>query len=178
MGRRIRDSRHSPAIVVAALALVAALAGTAVAGQDEATSAIGKKKVKKIVKKEVAKQIASLPEGPPGPPGEDAANLFAYVKDDLPTGNANLLYGRGATAVDDPAGPDEDYAVTFNRSLRNCVAHANVGFGDPGGGGSAQISAVATVSLSSGPANELQVAVQKPPALESVDSSFMVSVFC
>ena len=52
--------RTSPAIVVAALALVAALAGTALAGGDATTSAISKKKVKKIARKQAVKQINAL----------------------------------------------------------------------------------------------------------------------
>ena len=52
---RIRRA-PSPALFVAILALVAALAGTAIA-QPEATSSISKKKVKKIAKKEAKKQI-------------------------------------------------------------------------------------------------------------------------
>jgi hypothetical protein len=64
MGRRIRDARRSPAIAVAALALVAALAGTALAGTDATTSAISKKKVKKIATKQANKAIdAALPLG-------------------------------------------------------------------------------------------------------------------
>ena len=43
----------SAAIVVSVLALVAALAGTAVAGPNARTSAITKKKVKELVKSEV-----------------------------------------------------------------------------------------------------------------------------
>jgi hypothetical protein len=66
----MRPSRPSPAIIVAVLALVAALAGTAVAGPDANTSALNKKKVKKLVRKEVAKQIADA-EGPPGPRGPE-----------------------------------------------------------------------------------------------------------
>lgn len=57
--RRISHSRPSPAIVVAVLSLVAALAGTAVAADPpEATSsALTKKKVKKTAKKVSNKQI-------------------------------------------------------------------------------------------------------------------------
>ena len=50
----------SPAIVVAALALVAALAGTAIAGPDAHTRALSKKKVKKISKKEIKKAAPGL----------------------------------------------------------------------------------------------------------------------
>jgi hypothetical protein len=60
MGRRIRASRPSPAIVIAVVALVAALAGTALAGPDATTSAINKKKVKKIARKQINKLAPGL----------------------------------------------------------------------------------------------------------------------
>jgi hypothetical protein len=63
LGGRIRSSRPSPAIIVAVLALVAALAGTAVAGPNASTSAVSKKKVKKIAKKQAVKQINELAPG-------------------------------------------------------------------------------------------------------------------
>ena len=49
--RRIKNSRPSPTIVIAVLALVAALAGTAVAGPDASTSALTKSKVNKLIDK-------------------------------------------------------------------------------------------------------------------------------
>lgn len=49
--QRIMSYRPSPALVIAVLALVAALAGTALAGPDASTSALSKKKVRKIVTK-------------------------------------------------------------------------------------------------------------------------------
>ena len=70
---RSRISQPSPAIVVAVLALVAALAGTAIAGPDASTSALSKKKVKQLIEKEVAEQIANA-TGPPGTPGADGAH--------------------------------------------------------------------------------------------------------
>jgi hypothetical protein len=60
----ISDARPSPAIVIAVLALIAALTGTAVAGPDASSSAVNKKKVKKIARKQANKQInARLPFG-------------------------------------------------------------------------------------------------------------------
>jgi hypothetical protein len=56
----IRTSRPSSAIVVAALALVGALVGTALAGTDATTSAINKKKVKKIATKQINKLAPGL----------------------------------------------------------------------------------------------------------------------
>ena len=57
--KRIKQRRPSPAIVVAVLALVAALAGTAVAGPDATISAkkVTKKKVKKISNKQIDKRL-------------------------------------------------------------------------------------------------------------------------
>jgi hypothetical protein len=49
--------RQSPALVVAALALTAAVGGTAIAAPSASTSAISKKKVKKIVKKQINKRL-------------------------------------------------------------------------------------------------------------------------
>jgi hypothetical protein len=49
--------RQSPAIIVAVLALVAAVAGTAVAGPGAVTSAITKAKVKKIANKQIDKRL-------------------------------------------------------------------------------------------------------------------------
>jgi hypothetical protein len=60
MGRLSRGSRPSPAIVVAVLALVAALAGTALARPQATTSAISKKKVKKIATKQIKKLAPGL----------------------------------------------------------------------------------------------------------------------
>jgi len=52
----IKRAAPSPALLVAVLALVAALAGTAVAGPD-ATTSVSKKKTKKIANKQAKKQI-------------------------------------------------------------------------------------------------------------------------
>jgi hypothetical protein len=54
---RLKRSRPSPALVVAVLALVAALAGTAVAADPVAQTSISKKKTKKIAKNQAIKQI-------------------------------------------------------------------------------------------------------------------------
>lgn len=50
-------SRPSPALVVAVVALVAALAGTAVAGPSANSSAVTKSKVKTIANKQISKQL-------------------------------------------------------------------------------------------------------------------------
>jgi len=76
--RRTMRARPSPAIVVAILALVAALAGTAVA-EEATTSAkpVTKKKVKKISKKQADKEIEAL----------------AVLNEDLIRVNESLAFG-------------------------------------------------------------------------------------
>jgi len=59
----IRGTRPSPAMLVAVVALVGALAGTALAGSDVQSSALSKKKVKKIAKKEAEKAIDAAAPG-------------------------------------------------------------------------------------------------------------------
>jgi hypothetical protein len=54
---RLKRSRPSPALVVAVVALVAALAGTAVAADPLATTSVSKKKTKKIAKKQANKAV-------------------------------------------------------------------------------------------------------------------------
>lgn len=56
-------TRPSPAMIIAALALVLAMAGTAIAGPDAITSAITGSKVKKIAKKQAKKQIKKAAPG-------------------------------------------------------------------------------------------------------------------
>jgi hypothetical protein len=73
----------SPAILVGVLALVAALAGTAVAGPDASTSALSKKKVKKIAKKQANKAIDAAAPG-------------------LTVGNAEQLGGQPPSAYEEP----------------------------------------------------------------------------
>jgi hypothetical protein len=55
--RRIIESRPSPAIIIAVVALVAAVAGTAIAGPSATTSAVTKSKVKKIANKQIDKRL-------------------------------------------------------------------------------------------------------------------------
>jgi hypothetical protein len=62
MGVRNRV-RPSPALIVAVLALVVALAGTAMAAPDLATKKVTKSKVKKISKKQANKQIKKKAPG-------------------------------------------------------------------------------------------------------------------
>lgn len=105
-----RTSRPSPAIVVAALALVAALAGTAVAGPDASTSAISKKKVKKIAEKQAINQINELA------PGLSVANADTAAS----AVNANALGGKPAGAYASSASePYRDVGTSGQPQLQN-----------------------------------------------------------
>jgi hypothetical protein len=112
MGRRIRDGRPSPAIIVAALALVAALAGTALAGPQAGTSAINKKKVKKIATKQATKKINELA---PGLSVAEAAK--ADVAD-----NADALGGKPPSAY---AGPTNYRIEQNNKNLSSLAPGAS-----------------------------------------------------
>jgi hypothetical protein len=59
---RLKRSRPSPALVVGVLALVAALAGTAVAADPVAQTSINKKKTKKIAKRIANKAVDQFAE--------------------------------------------------------------------------------------------------------------------
>jgi hypothetical protein len=161
--------------VVIALALVAALA--------IAAPAIGGPSLKKLVKKEVAKQIAKAtgPAGPSGPqgqsgqPGQDATNLFAYVRDNGSADMATVGYGSGV-AVSDPAG-NSSYQVFFNQSVVNCVVQAVAGTGDPPGGAPVIAGAFPTVDMSAAAANEAFVTFTDTTATVR-DTSFLITALC
>jgi hypothetical protein len=182
-----RIRQPSPALIVAVLALVAAIGGTALAGTDATTSASVKKQIKNLKKRVTALENQGQVPGPQGPPGEqgepgqDATNLFAYIRDNGAADTAIVQYGSGVTAVSDSPATAGSYTVTFNRSVQNCVAQANAGIGDPAGAGATFSSAsFASVDLNIGGADQLLVDVfdTTPAPGAHADSSFLISVFC
>ena len=104
--RRIRPSRPSPAIVLAILALVVAVAGTAIAGPGASTSALTKTTVKKIAKKQASKQI-------------DETSALAKVDQ-----NGNILAASGVVSAT-RTGPG-DYLVVFQRDITPCANVAGI----------------------------------------------------
>jgi hypothetical protein len=124
MSRRIRSTRHSPAIIVAALALVAALIGTAVAGPDATTSAINKKKVKKIAKKQARKQINKLAPGLSVARAANADNAANAANADS-AANANALGGKPASAFASSASePYREVGTPGQPQFQNDWGHA------------------------------------------------------
>jgi hypothetical protein len=167
---RIRGTKSSAALIVAVVALVAALGGGAVA--EVTISKLDKNKVKRISKKQ-ARKLDKKIELKPGPPGEDATKLFAYVKDGGPSGSVEIVYGSGAVGVsyNDVTG---QYLVSFDRSLASCVASVTPGLGNPVGSSPGVLNeATPFVYLGAGEDNQVSV------GFESLQqTSFMLSVFC
>ena len=85
--RQSKASRPSPVFIVAVLALVAAFAGTAIAGPDAISNKVTKSKVKTIAKKQINKAAPglSVAEAEKAEKAENAENLggdpaSAYLK--------------------------------------------------------------------------------------------------
>ena len=99
--RRGNSSRPSPAIIVAVLALVAALAGTALAAPGASTSAISKKKVKKIATKQINELAPSLSvahaDTAESASTAETANTANSATNAQSAGNANTLDGINST---------------------------------------------------------------------------------
>ena len=85
--RQSKASRPSPVFILAVLALVAAFAGTAIAGPDAISNKVTKSKVKTIAKKQINKAAPglSVAEAEKAEKAENAENLggdpaSAYLK--------------------------------------------------------------------------------------------------
>ncbi len=121
-------------------------------------------------------KAAQLPRGERGPAGQDATKLFAYIRDDGGVDTATVQYGRGVTAVSDPAG-DESYIVTFNRSLTNCVAQVTQGVGSPPGSATSALGLDPQLVLDFPSAGMVRVTFVNDVGMKS-DTAFMITAFC
>jgi hypothetical protein len=113
-----------------------------------------------------------LPAGAPGPPGEPATKLFAYIRD-AAAQDATVQYGSGVTGVSEPPVIGNPYFVTFERSLTNCVISAVAGSGDPPG---PTISQNATPGVSI--AGPMVTLTWESDSGGVVDTSFLIAAFC
>jgi hypothetical protein len=121
----------SPAILIATLALVAAVAGTAVAesGLNANTSASAKKTAKKALKK--AKKANQTAKGAQASAddaqasADDATPLTAVVAAD-----GSVARGTGVTSTNAKLSGSGLYTVEFDRSLSDCVWVAQIGNGN------------------------------------------------
>ena len=125
---KIKQGRPSPAILVAVIALVAALGGSAVA-EVATTSKLNKtekKQTKKIAKKQAKKldKKIELTPGPQGPKGDAASKLWAVVDTD-----GSLVRGSGGATSAQLFKPtvDGSYEVDFGQDLTDCALIAALG---------------------------------------------------
>jgi len=142
------QSRHkmpSPAILIAILALVAAVAGTAVAesGPNANTSASAKKTAKKALKKAKkaktkaaeANQTAKGAQASADDAQASADDAQASADDATPltavvAADGSVARGTGVTSTNAKLLGSGLYTVEFDRSLSDCVWVAQIGNGD------------------------------------------------
>lgn len=108
----------SPALIVAALALVVAMAGTAMAGQGPLAK-ITKKKVKTIAAQQIADAAPTLSVG-----SADKAKIASNILSANVQSDGNMLGSipAGATSSKVATG---DYRVDFGRSIAGCTISAS-----------------------------------------------------
>jgi hypothetical protein len=127
-------SRPTPGVIVAALALVAAVAGTALAADPvESTSAVSKKKVKKIAAKQVNKLAPGLSVAHASTADSattaDSANT-ANTADSAKTANSAIVGGPVAFGlVDCSGGADCEVVSAQSRGLTDAMVAIGGGLG-------------------------------------------------
>jgi hypothetical protein len=188
---------HLRSHVIAYLALFLALGGTGawaanhITSKDIAKNAVRSKQIKKnavttskiadraVTADKLANGVEGL-RGPPGQPGHDATNLFAYITDTtFGSATASVQYGSGVTSVSDTAGEGGAYRLTFNQSLVNCVVQATPGIGDPSGAiPIGEDDAIPLVMMDNGGPNEVDVFFKNVATDTGTATSFFVSAFC
>ncbi|MGB6424115.1 MAG: hypothetical protein WBF18_02440 [Solirubrobacterales bacterium] len=160
--RRIKGAKPSPALLVAVVALVAALAGTAIGGV--AVTSLNKKDKKQVTRiaKKQAKKLDGKIELTPGPPGEKGDQGDPGVKGDQGDPGVN-----GATNV-------TARTVTCNgadQCLSNCQAGERAT-----GGGYAGVGGREVTIASPDPA--LGTATRYFVLLDAADAAWQVTVIC
>ena len=184
---RASRRRLSYANVVATLALVVAVgtggayAAHQIGPKDIKKNAVRAKHVKKnqVRAKHIKKNAVRTKHLKDGAVteaklAEPATRLFAAV-----SASGDAAYGEGV--VDANRDSDGRYTVTFDRSIVNCVAVGNAGFGNPNPGGSLNSSATVTVNLDHGDNDQIEVMTFNSGVLPTpvfADNSFLIAAFC
>ena len=131
-------------------------------------------------------QLPRGERGPQGDPGPAATRLFAYVRTNPNPASLDVVYGSGATGVENvggTGGSPGEFDVSFDRSLTNCVAVATAGFGFPRGGdldADPRDNAGVLVDPDDTPGSRDNVArvFITNAAGTGADRSFFIAVFC
>jgi hypothetical protein len=124
-----------------------------------------------------AGQLPQGATGTPGVPGKDATKLFAYVHEGSTpdTSAADLVFGSGVTGVTDPAGNNQ-YTVSFDRSVRNCAILATEVSSDDGTDYNDAVPFVRLVADLH--PNEAKIGFSHGAPATPIDTSFNVAAFC
>jgi hypothetical protein len=130
---RIKRTKPSPALIIAVVALVAALAGTAVGGVTVSALKKGEKQqVKKISKrvskkqaKKLDRKIELLPgpqgaQGEQGPQGEPAGTFWVFSNN-----GGGIVREKGVANIDTSGGTGL-YEVEFEQDVSNCAWLATI----------------------------------------------------
>lgn len=139
---KLKVGSPSPAMVLAAIALSFAIAGTAVAGTDAVSGKITKSKVKKVAKKQADKELRANVSGSHVNLADSATNATnaANAENANNANNANNLGGKSAADVvrwasinsngtlasgsglASAGGGAGEYFVTATEPIENCAA--------------------------------------------------------
>jgi hypothetical protein len=148
--RRIKNSRSSPAIVVAVLALVAALAGTAIAAPGASTSKVTKKKVNKLIDKRFPVGTSGISDNAVTTPKIADSAVTAPKIADSAVGTGKLADGAVAsTKLGDAAVVAAKLGTVTERDAQVAIAD--------GTGGSVQVDCLAGERVISGGVSTLGV---------------------
>ncbi len=160
--RRIKGAKPSPALLVAVVALVAALAGTAIGGV--AVTSLNKKDKKQVTRiaKKQAKKLDGKIELTPGPPGEKGDQGDPGVKGDQGDPGVN-----GATNV-------TARTVTCN-GADQCLSNCQAGERATGGGYLGVGGREVTIAS---PDPALGTATRYFVLLDAADAAWQVTVIC
>jgi hypothetical protein len=176
MKRVIR--RPSPAMIVAIVALIAALGGTAVAG-----GFITKKKAKNIANNQITQRAPGLSVAS-AKSADSAKNSDALQGLPLRGVSQWVVSSSGGTVVSSSGGVTITklagagrYRVSFPSSLANCGFNANGGIQPTASDASNFADAMALVARSSTGPNDVQVEMDNAAGTE-IDEPFYLTVQC
>ena len=190
-----RVLKHIRGNAIAYLALFVALGGTAYSASKIGKNEVGTRQIKngQVKSKDLAKNSVDdskvrdgsllgvdfasgqLPQGQPGQDGQDATNMFAWIRAD-----GDLRFGSGVASAKNIAPTNPKYEVVFERSLTGCALLANAGVGTPTGPTPLKFdgSGVPSVTVSDGNPKLARVNFSNTQAGTSVETAFFVAAFC